>query len=105
LVSDLVEDAIGVERQLPDGLVVELRYYPTHAGQFIEDIGLRRDILRDLPGVVAGDVGNDVMVDQSYSRDRKASPFPRPETGFAPRRRNARGCANRIRTAGNPAVL
>jgi len=28
LASDLVEDAVGVERQFPNGLVVDLRYYP-----------------------------------------------------------------------------
>lgn len=60
VVLDLVENAVGVERQLPDVLVAEFRHDTADAGQLVEDIGLRRDILRDLLGVVAGVVGDEV---------------------------------------------
>lgn len=39
---DLVEDAVGVERQLADGLIAEFRHHFPHARQLVEIIGLGR---------------------------------------------------------------
>lgn len=52
---------IGVKRNFPDVLVTQFWHNLAHTGQVIEHIRLGRNVLCDLPGVMAGIVGNEVM--------------------------------------------
>lgn len=58
---DLVQDAVGVERQLADDINAELWHHLPHARQLVEHIGLDDDVLGDLLGVVRGVVGDEVV--------------------------------------------
>jgi hypothetical protein len=60
-VLDLVENSVGIKRQLADRLAAKFRHHRANAGQLIEYIGLGYDVLGDLLGVVRGIVGDEVM--------------------------------------------
>lgn len=56
---DLIEDAIGIQRKLPDILLAEFRHLAHQAGQLIEQEGLAHQGIRYALGVerrILGDV-------------------------------------------------
>lgn len=58
---DLVQDAVGVERQLADIFIAEFRHDLPHARQLVEAIDPGDDVLGDLLGVVGGVVSDEVV--------------------------------------------
>jgi len=61
VVADLVQDAVGVQREFPHIVVAEFGDDLTDPGQLVEQVGLLAQVLGDLLGVVSGVVCDEIV--------------------------------------------